>query len=335
VGPRGGRGRAGGKEGGQVEAGMAHAMDLAVGEQRLADKAWLCARAGRRVALASACAHGFTLIEALVVVAVIALLIGVLLPALSAGRDAARTAVCCTNQRQLVLGWSMYAMDYADRAMPLAYWSAQDVGQGEAIYWWGSHGTMESPPDHQRGFLAPYLDSDLRDGSVYECPNQPWGTYRPQGPSRSITSTYGYNGYYLSPAKTPGWAFSIGHRPWRRVSEIDRPTQLMVFADTLLPGPGGIQPANCALLDPPRTFSASGGGTWNINPNPTTAFRHGRGAGSRAAGAAVAAFADGHVGAIKARPEWLTHPDIGVGSVGGVDGLGPSYVPDWERWSQP
>lgn len=275
---------------------------------------------------------GFTLIELLVVIAVIALLIGVLLPALSMARDAARTVQCSSNQRQLIMGWSMYAGDFADRAMPLAYWSVQDIGSGEQVFWWGTHGTVETPPDYSKGFLSPYLDAHLHDGSVFECPNQPWGSYRPQGPSKAITSTYGYNGYYLSPSKTPGWAFSIGHRPWKRVAEVEHPTQLMVFADSLLPAFGSAMPSNCALLDPPRLFSSSAGGTWNPNPSPTTAFRHGKGAGSRAAGAAVAAFADGHVAAMKAKPEWLTHPEQGVGSVGGNENSGPWYVPDWERW---
>src|SRR5688572_28074189 len=50
--------------------------------------------------------HGrraFTLIELLVAVAVITVLIGILLPAQAKARDAARTAVCMSNERQTAL----------------------------------------------------------------------------------------------------------------------------------------------------------------------------------------------------------------------------------------
>jgi len=291
------------------------------------------ARATARSVARRRCAFpGFTLVELLVVISVIAILISMLIPSLAGARDAARTVKCSSNLRQLITAWNLYANDSKDRAMPLAYWSVEDIGTGPQVFWWGTHGTPITPPDHARGFIAPYVDSALFDGSALECPSQRWGTYRPQGPSRTVTSTYGYNGYYLSPAKTPGWAASIGHRRWQGLSQLQRPAALLVFADALLPGVGAVQPGNTALLDPPLLYSKSGGGKWTINPSPTTAFRHSRATISLAGRAAVAAFADGHAAPVSAQAEWLTHPSQGIGSVGGNQSNGPGYVPDWERW---
>ena len=59
-------------------------------------------------------ARGFTLIELLLVVAIIALLVGILLPALANSRRAARTGVCQSNMRQQGVAMHTYAADFKD-----------------------------------------------------------------------------------------------------------------------------------------------------------------------------------------------------------------------------
>lgn len=66
---------------------------------------------------------GFTLIELLVVVAIIALLIGLLLPALKGARDSAYSTMCVSNMRTLAVTAQQYASDH-DGIMPKSSHSA-------------------------------------------------------------------------------------------------------------------------------------------------------------------------------------------------------------------
>jgi len=81
--------------------------------------------------------RGFTLIELLVVIAIIAILMGILMPALSYVRKQAKSSGCQSNLRQLAMAMNLYAMDHEDRTMPFSH------NRGE--YWF-----------HQ---LAPYLSA--------------------------------------------------------------------------------------------------------------------------------------------------------------------------------
>lgn len=65
--------------------------------------------------------NGFTLIELLVVVAIIALLLSVLMPALSKARSAARRVICMSNQKQLALAAVAYAAANKDTTPMLRY----------------------------------------------------------------------------------------------------------------------------------------------------------------------------------------------------------------------
>ena len=56
--------------------------------------------------------QAFTLIELLVVVAIIAILASLLLPALGRSKLKATGAVCLSNQRQLITGFLIYALDH-------------------------------------------------------------------------------------------------------------------------------------------------------------------------------------------------------------------------------
>ena len=66
-------------------------------------------------------AGGFTLLELVVVIATIAVLVALLLPALAGTRPNTQAFQCLENQRQLILAWQMYAQDNSDILPPNDY----------------------------------------------------------------------------------------------------------------------------------------------------------------------------------------------------------------------
>jgi prepilin-type N-terminal cleavage/methylation domain-containing protein len=69
--------------------------------------------------------HGFTLVELLVVIGIIALLVSILLPALNKAREQAKRTQCGSNLRQIHQAFLIYGRNWKDAA-PIGYISGDD-----------------------------------------------------------------------------------------------------------------------------------------------------------------------------------------------------------------
>ncbi|BAM04701.1 prepilin-type N-terminal cleavage/methylation domain-containing protein [Phycisphaera mikurensis] len=112
---------------------------------------------------------GFTLIELLVVISIIALLIGILLPALGAARRTARVLACGTQEQQLGRAIAAYTADAKDYYPP-----AQQIDYGGDQYTWddalATGGYDGRSIDWFRGTNPGAVPDDTFRYPLYECP---------------------------------------------------------------------------------------------------------------------------------------------------------------------
>jgi prepilin-type N-terminal cleavage/methylation domain-containing protein len=89
--------------------------------------------------------RGFTLVELLVVIGIIALLISILLPGLNKARESAKRVNCASNMRQIGLYIGMYATTYGNK-IPLGYLSFDTYVPGNSTIWYMSKSTNVNGP---------------------------------------------------------------------------------------------------------------------------------------------------------------------------------------------
>jgi prepilin-type N-terminal cleavage/methylation domain-containing protein/prepilin-type processing-associated H-X9-DG protein len=188
----------------------------------------------------------FTLIELLVVVAIIAILAALLLPALKHAKDEANAIKCMSNQRQMAMGWYMYAQDNKERVVlasstggtvasdPLnAYaWTVQEEDFTPASYNW------DPTVDITVGPLYPYINSYW----VYRCPadtsmvhsNTATGPLLPR--VRSISMNFYLGGFGSSNAVDAGFSWGIDYPVYLKTTDLvpndsPGPSATWVFVD--------------------------------------------------------------------------------------------------------
>lgn len=231
--------------------------------------------------------NGFTLIELLMVIAIIAVLAALLLPALSRSKEQGKRISCINNIRQLTLAWIMYADDNDGWLVPnnwVYYVSETQLTNG--MSW--APGVTRWDPDPEilkTGLLWPYNTQT----KIYKCPSDRSTVETKGGELRSEprVRSYNMNGHIQC---------DYNDRPGVNLPNIKR------YSDIKSPPPSSqfvfIEPHEDTVLDAHfGVFPLSSGfkNRWVDVP----ADRHNQGG--------VVSFADGH----SERWEWRT-PKKGV-----------------------
>lgn len=121
--------------------------------------------------------RAFTLVELLVVVAIVGILAGLLLPGLGRAKALTKATVCVGNLRQIGIALQMYVDDHANRMPEMRDRRPPDGTNAPASG--GASGELPSPDR--------VLAAQLGDPGVLRCPADRGGWYESTG------SSYGWN----------------------------------------------------------------------------------------------------------------------------------------------
>jgi prepilin-type N-terminal cleavage/methylation domain-containing protein/prepilin-type processing-associated H-X9-DG protein len=176
---------------------------------------------------------GFTLIELLVVVAIIGILAGLLLPALSRAKGKARQIVCTSGQRQLMLASELYTTDNTDRLVANGHNAPEADGAvrtwvgGDSHFFLPGYTNEQYLVDERFAAFASYI----RTPQVYKCPEDKSRLRRVQGMNSPQIRSYAMNAYV-------GWSvdeaeLKEGYRVYRSSGDfaVDGPSQIFVFQE--------------------------------------------------------------------------------------------------------
>lgn len=187
--------------------------------------------------------RAFTLIELLIVIAIIGLLVAILIPALSGARRVAKSAVCLTRLRTAGQGMVLYANDYRDTLVPGRlpkidddHWRVRVVG---GMKYRPSFLTMMESQVGLPPFEQPLPSKTLVDrfgqpgdrqnysSELYVCPEVADWTDERNG-------AYGYNYQFLGNARLLDTAMVTSYKNWPvKSSRIVSPAQCVAVADSL------------------------------------------------------------------------------------------------------
>ena len=264
---------------------------------------------------------GFTLVEILVVLSIIAILIGLLYPALSSGITRAKKTTELNKIRQVGNAWSMYSASNRDRLMP-GYISTKVQERWDVAWAYPNEELVSPAPDYEDELpnIAgpwPWRILDRMDYSWetlidYKQQNWPEEQLNEHAELIATEPAFGYNGYYLGGIweidghfHEPKLKFSkvllqhgqVDNVVARVASQITTPTNMIVFCSSFHAQPGEhrnlLDDIDGSYLAVPRILANVV--QWEPRENGVEAFVDTSPPLGRYNGLPAIFFADGHV----------------------------------------
>lgn len=180
--------------------------------------------------------NGFTLIEVLVVISVIALLAAILLPALSKASERARAIFCLNNTKQLTLAWQLYSDEHES-------WLPYNLGMSGSSFrtnlnWVNNVMTWNLSPDNTNlatiteASLGPYISGVT---GIYRCPSdtalsaqQRQAGWSARIRSYSMNAMVGNAGNFSASGVNSN---NPDYTQFFKITQIPHPAEIFVFLD--------------------------------------------------------------------------------------------------------
>lgn len=173
--------------------------------------------------------RAFTLVELLVVMAIMSILLAMIMPAVGAARAEAQSTSCRNRLRQIGIATTLYMVNHSEYLPGVADYTGRQF--------FGFYSGPSERVDFSTGYLSSYVGNDPE---VWQCPSFDMFLPRADGPCTG----YAYNYHYLTELVTEGDWWDPDYKYWwrgKKEAVIRKHTTTVLFGDSATNWMGPLQ----------------------------------------------------------------------------------------------